>query len=103
MKDSLIFKKKKSFDFLFQGTEQGEENRRESAVGIVLRSDFLCSLEDLYRKRQSSEQEMTGQCPGCNNNWNYAQQNPSVLIRYMDFRAKGKGQFVSTHFHHSGF
>ncbi|RMC00224.1 hypothetical protein DUI87_22829 [Hirundo rustica rustica] len=85
------------------GTEQGEENRRESAMGIVLQSDFLCSLEDLYRKRQSSEQEMTVQWPDCNNNWNYTQQNPSVLIYYMNLRAKGKGQFVSTNFQHSGF
>lgn len=92
-----------SFDFLFWGTEQGEKNRRKSAVGIVLKSDFLCSLEDLYRKRQSSEQEMTRQCPDCNNNWNYSQQNPSILICYMNFRAKGKGQFVSTNFHHSAF
>ena len=56
MKGSLSTLK---LSFIFFSKELSKERRTEEKVQwelyLHLRNDFFCSLEDLYRKRQSNE------------------------------------------------
>lgn len=91
------------FFFSPRNWERSGEQRKKRELHWHLRDDFSCGLEDLFKKSQGKEWEMTGQWQDCNSNWDYSQQNPTVLICYMNFTTEEKGQLTSINFHHSRF
>lgn len=87
-----------------QETEKGVENRQKSVNCIgILEMTSPVAWKTSSKKSQGKEWEMTGKCQDCNNNQDYSQQNPAVLICYMNFTTEEKGQLTPTNFIHSRF